>query len=276
MKKPVRNVLYIITIVICVFAIFLGVYAQFFKKEVDDDIGSDFFENNETGNTISYAEIKENFRDLFTNNFEESGYDDSRINKIDQTKPIIYTAIELQEESDGKYDINISIPLINIQGVKYNETTQSIFVQKVNDIMHNSTLYTICDISYTAYINNNILSVAIMASIKEGDSAQRIIVQSYNYNLETKQDIVITDILRERGLDEKIVENRIKTIVKKSAEDAKSMQNTGYNVYERDIESDIYEISKINNYIQGPDGELYIIFAYGNSAFTSEMDIIQI
>ena len=113
-------------------------------------------------------------------------------------------------------------------------------------------------------------------TIKEGDSAQRIIVQSYNYNLETKQDVVITDILRERGLDEKIVENRIKTIVKKSAEDAKSMQNTGYNVYERDIESDIYEISKINNYIQGPDGELYIIFAYGNSAFTSEMDIIQI
>ena len=125
MKKPVRNVLYIITIVICVFAIFLGVYAQFFKKEVDNDIGSDFFENNETGNTISYAEIKENFRDLFTNNFEESGYDDSRINKIDQTKPIIYTAIELQEESDGKYDINISIPLINIQGSIYNGNSAS-------------------------------------------------------------------------------------------------------------------------------------------------------
>ena len=88
--------------------------------------------------------------------------------------------------------------------------------------------------------------------------------------------IKIADILSERSLDETIVENRIKTIVKKSAEDAKSMQNTGYNVYERDVESDIYEIEKINNFIQGPDGELYIIFAYGNSAFTSEMDIIQI
>ena len=47
MKKPVRNVLYIITIVVCVFAIFLGVYAQFFKKEVDNDTGSEFLENNE-------------------------------------------------------------------------------------------------------------------------------------------------------------------------------------------------------------------------------------
>ncbi len=276
MKKTVRNILYIITIIICVVAIFLGVYAQFFKKEVDNDLEQGYLGNNSTGNNITYAEIKENFRDLFTNDFMDSGYDDSNINKIDQTKPIVYTAIELQEESDGKYNINISVPLINIQGVKYNETTQSIFVQKVNDIMSNSTLYTICDISYTAYVNNNILSVAIMASIKEGDSAQRIIIQSYNYNLETQKDVKITDILTERGLDEKIVEDRVKTIVKKAAEDAKSMQNTGYNVYERDVESDIYDIEKINNFIQGPDGELYIIFAYGNSAFTSEMDIIQI
>lgn len=276
MKKQVRNVLYVLIIIICVSAIFLGVYAQFFKKAVDNEVDYGPVGDNSTGNTVTYAQVKQNFRDLFTNDFMDSSYDDSQIRKIDASKPLIYTGIELEEESDGKYDLNIAIPLVNIQGVDYNETTQSIFVEKLNDIMNNATLYTICDISYTAYINNNILSVSIMASIKEGDSAQRIIIQSYNYNLATQKDVKITDILAERGLDEKIVANRIKTVVKKAAEDAKSMQNTGYNVYERDLESDIYEISKINNFIQGPDGELYIIFAYGNSAFTSEMDIIEI
>ena len=38
MNKTMRNVLYIITIIICVIAIFVGVYAQFFKKVSDNDI----------------------------------------------------------------------------------------------------------------------------------------------------------------------------------------------------------------------------------------------
>ena len=54
------------------------------------------------------------------------------------------------------------------------------------------------------------------------------------------------------------------------------MQSTGYNVYERDLDSDIYDVTEVNNFIQGPNGELYIIYAYGNQAFTSEMDIIEI
>lgn len=281
-KKPVRNVLYVIIIIICVAAIFLGVYAQFFKREKDDEAGTSFLGNNTTTeNTISYVEFKNNFKSLFTNDFEDRGYDDSNIKKIDASKPIVYTAIELEDESDGKYDIKVSIPIININidgegSNEYNSMTQRIFVEKLNDIMHNSTLYTICNISYTAYINNNILSVAIMASIKEGDSAQRIIIQAYNYNLEAKTDVKLTDILTARGLDEKIVSEKVKAVAKKSAEDAKSMQSTGYNVYERDLESEMYDISNINNFIQGPEGELYIIFAYGNTAFTSELDIIEI
>ncbi len=276
MKKPARYVLYVIIILICIAAIVIGVYAQFFKREVDNELGEGPIDGNGTSNTISYAEIKENFKDLFTNEFSIGNFDDSNIHKIDNTKPLVYTAVELDEESDGKYDMNISIPLININGIKYNATTQSIFVEKINEIRKNSNLFTRCDINYTAYINNDILSVAIMASIKEGDSAQRIIVQTYNCNLKTGKEVTVNDILKERGLEEKIVSNRINTVVKKAAEDAKSMQSTGYNVYERDVESSMYEISEINNFIQGPQGELYIIFAYGNDAFTSEMDIIEI
>ncbi len=274
MDKKVRNVLYVIIIIVCIISIIIGVYAQFFKKEKDDDLGSNPFGGNSTTNTITYEEVKQGFRDLFTNEFN-SEYDDSNIEKEDETKPLVYAAIQIEEEKDGKYDVNATVPRINIKGVNYNHTTEELFVDKLNDIA-NTDKYTICDVSYTAYINNDILSVAIMASIKEGDSAQRIIIKSYNYNLKTKKDVSISDIIEERGLDSKAVENRIKTIVNKAANDAESMQNTGYNVYTRDTESTIYQISGIDNFIQGPEGELYIIYAYGNNAFTSEMDIIKI
>lgn len=274
MDKKVRNVLYVIIIIVCIVSIIIGVYAQFFKKEKDDDLGENPFGGNSTTNTISYEEIKQGFRDLFTNEFN-SEYNDSNIEKEDENKPLVYTAIQIEEEKDGKYDVNATVPRINIKGVNYNETTENLFVEKLNDIAYTDK-YTICDVSYTAYINNDILSVAIMASIKEGDSAQRIIIKSYNYNLKTKKDVSINDIIEERGLDSKAVENRIKTIVNKAANDAESMQNTGYNVYTRDTESTIYQISGIDNFIQGPEGELYIIYAYGNNAFTSEMDIIKI
>ena len=112
--------------------------------------------------------------------------------------------------------------------------------------MTNASIYTICEVSYTAYINNDILSVAIMASIKEGDNAQRLLVQAYNYNLKTDSD------------------------------EARSVQSTGYNIYERDLSNSMYDVKNVTNFIQGPSGELYIIYAYGNVAFTSEMDIIEI
>ena len=84
----------------------------------------------------------------------------------------------------------------------------------------------------------------------------------------------VFEILEERGLDDKIITNKIKSIIKKAADDAKEMQSTGYNVYERNLNSDMYDVTAVNNFIQGPNGELYIIYAYGNSNPTSEKDIV--
>ena len=270
-KRRVRYVCYILITIFCIFAVFTGVYSQFFKKEAEDNTN---YGGNSFSNSVSYAEVKDSFKNLFSNNFLDNGYDDSEITKTDKDKPLIYTSISLDEESDGKYDINVSLPVVNIQGVSYNSITQNNFVNKLNDIIDNAQVYTICDMNYTAYINDDILSVAIMASIKEGDSAQRIIIQTYNYNLKTGQDVSINDILQIKELNLKDVDSRIKTIVRKVAEDSESMHSTGYNVFERDTESEIYNVENIDCFILGPQGELYIIFAYGNDSFTSEMDII--
>ena len=279
MNKSVRNAMYIVIMIVCIVAIFVGAYAQFFKKAKDNEEFKISGEN-VTENVITQAEIKQNFKDLFTNELLGSDYDETNLIKIDKSKPIVYSGIDgYENKEEEKYDIKATIPVINISNEiaeKYNNSTINTFVNKLNSILSDSKVYTIYDVNYTAYINNDILSVAIMASIKEGDSAQRLIIQTYNYNIKEEKEVTINNIFEARGLDASNVTKKIKSIVNKVAEDAKEMQSTGYNVYERDVNSDIYDATTVNNFIQGPNGELYIIYAYGNEAFTSEMDIIEI
>lgn len=282
MNKTIRYCLYGLATTVCIIAIFMGVYDQFFKKQVDTE------DSNILGsiNTVEQTEVKDSFKDLFTNQFFKGNYDDSSINKTDSTKELVYTyttaensSVTLKTNVDGKYDITAYIPIININNdvaKGYNMNTQNVFVSKINDIMSNSKQNTVCNISYTSYITNNILSVAIMASLKEGNSAQRVIVQTYNYNLTTGQDVKIGDILTLRELDKTAVNNKINSVITKAANDAKSMSESGYNIYQREVTSDLYDVSSVNNFIQGPNGELYIIYAYGNTSFTSEMDVIEI
>ncbi len=279
MNKTMRNVLYIIIIIICVIAIFVGVYAQFFKKVSDNDIDYNIISGNVSSNNTTIEEIKNSFKDLFTNEYFGFNHDENNIEKIDSSKPIVYNGLTFNQKEEDKYNIQATLPMINIAGevaTNYNNLTQQLFVDKLNNIIQSSDVYTICDMSYTAYLNNDILSVAIMASIKEGDNAQRIMIQTYNYNITTDKDVFISDIIELRDLDEKTINKKIKSVVNKAAEDAKSMQNTGYNIYERDVDSDKYDVTQVENFIQGPNGELYIIYAYGNETYTSEMDIIEI
>ncbi len=278
MNKTVRYTLYALISSICIIAIIVGVYSQFFKRVSENKIGDTNLPSGNNTNDVQ-AEIKDAFKDLFTNKFWGADYPDTNIKKIDSTKSLVYDAITGNYDKEGKYKITLDIPLINIDNEivsNYNKKTQEIFVNKVNDIMQKATVYTICDMTFTSYINNDILSVAIMASLKEGDSAQRIIVQSYNYDLKNNKEITIKDILSTRALDSNAVNKKISTIVKKAAKDAESLSQSGYEIYQRDLNSDMYDISNVTNFIQGPNGELYIIYAYGNESFTSEMDVIEI
>ena len=94
--------------------------------------------------------------------------------------------------------------------------------------------------------------------------------------MEKNQNVEVKDILKNRDIEESIVENRIQSVIKKASDDAEKMAESGYKVYKRELDDNIYKIENIQNFIQGPNGELYIIFAYGNNNETSEMDIIEI
>lgn len=274
--KTIRYIIYVVIIIFCVVAIGLGVYAQFFTKEpVQDAYGNDISAG---GNIVTAQDVNQSFIDLFTNEFY-SNYDESTITKVDDTKEIVYTFYSDNQTVEGKYSMNINIPVINIQSdvvTGFNNLTQSIFVDKINSVMAGTSVYTIYNLDYTAYVNNNLLSVAIKATIKEGDNPQRVIVQTYNYDLQTDSAVTLKEILEDRDIDETVVENRIKTVVQNASNDANKMAESGYTVYQRNVNDEMYQIDNITNFIEGPNGELYIIFAYGNNNYTSEMDIIEI
>ena len=274
--KTIRYIMYTVIIIFCIVAIGIAVYAQFFVKEpVQDAYGNDITAG---GNIVTTQDINQSFLDLFTNEFY-GNYDENNVMKLDNNKEIVYTFYSENQTIDGKYSMNINIPVINIQSdvvTEFNNLTQSIFVDKINAIMSGNGVYTIYNLDYTSYINNNILSLAIKATIKEGDNPQRVIVQTYNYNLETNEKVTVKDILEDRDIDETVVENRIKTVVQNAINDANKMAESGYTVYQRDINDEMYQIDNVANFMEGPNGELYIIFAYGNNNYTSEMDIIEI
>ncbi len=277
MKNP--KMLYILIGALCFLAIVAGIYAQFFVKDEDKNnviipTGNQT-PTEETGEKTQ-EEIKAQFTSLFTNVLNTGNYDTSTISKIDASKDIVYSAYDITENNDN-YEVNIHLPVINISGevpVGFNNITQTVFADKASEVLSNKGEKIIYQVNYVAYINGDILSLAINSTLKEGSNPQRIMVQTYNYNLATGEKVKIEDILSQKNLVQSEVQNKITDTVTRAKEEAEILVQSGYSVYSRDLGSDIYKLTNISNYLLGANGELYIIFAYGNQNHTSEMDIV--
>ena len=105
---------------------------------------------------------------------------------------------------------------------------------------------------------------------------QRLLIQTYNYDLSTGKQVTISDILNNRGLETTAVNKQIYSVITSAQASSDAMESSGYTVYKRDLQSDIYNVTNVQTFMQGPNAELYIIYAYGNSENTSEMDVIKI
>ena len=284
MNKTVRYILYAVIVAICIIALFVGVYGVIFKDASKTNITTGN-EDNETANQVQTAEeVKNGFKDLLTNEFFKSNFDDSKVQKADPDKEIVYDAVTSTDKKANYYELNVHIPFININSDlanQYNEYTQSQFVQYANNLVSKETPgdYTIYNVSFTSYINNDVLSVAILAEIKVGNEQQRTMVKTYNYNLTTNKEVTISEILDNRGIDSTVVNKKINSTVQEAKEQEEAMIDSGYNeIYQRDLQSDIYDVKRVTDFFQGPNGELYIIYAYGNTSdiATSEMDVVVI
>lgn len=282
-----RYILYIVIAIICIIAIFTGVYYQVSKDKPKKNTihQNEIVDEPEPDEAIDPEVLKEEFNSLFDNSFNDQGYDTTSIEKPEQYKEqdIIYAAYKFQAEKDEVYDVDINIPVFNVKSEmadEFNQITQSIFANKANEVLKSKDKYTIYNVEYVAYLNENILSLVIKSTLKEGTSAQRIIVQTYNYDIETKQKLTLNEVLQAKGIATREVNKKIEVQVKEANKQAEAIESalaqSGQTVYKRDINNAMYVTDNVNHFFIGLDGQIYIIYPYGNSNFTSEMDVIKI
>lgn len=265
-------IVYIALAILCIIAIGIAVYMQFFKDEkIGVVLGITKKEDKE------YNELKENFTNIFTNNLTKENMYTGEIKKIRENEDIVFSAYNVQEQKDN-YIINIQLPFFNINSDTAKEINKELtksFKEKSEQIMKSNTeekkIYTI---KYKAYVTNEILSMVILSELKEGNNNQRIIFKSYNYNLATNKQVDINELIQLKNIDKTNANKKIKEEIEKSQEQNTKLAELGYNTITRDATSDTYKIENTKEFFLGDKGYLYIIYPYGNKEYTSEMDIV--
>ena len=104
-----RKIFVISIIVICIVSINLAVYIQITQKEKKSIKKSDI-----EPVVVDTVELTENFESIFDNKINYQNNNVSSITKMDTSKELVYTLQSKKEKQEGKYDINVNIPYINI------------------------------------------------------------------------------------------------------------------------------------------------------------------
>lgn len=269
-----RIALYMAILIICLLAILISSYMLVFKSYESTTPTQHIPASEE-----DYLKMEEEFEKIFSN--ETINQTDSNIlitNKIKKQDEIIGTSYENKDKVAGKYSLNVKIPYININNTvvkKYNNKIEQIFKQKALDIINNNEskdiVYTV---DYIAYINeNHIVSIAIRSILKEGKNAQRTIIQTYNFDFKNNKEVTLEEILDSKGLAKENIEAKVVEKIKQEQAKVQELKKLGYNIFERDVTSDIYKVEKTTEFFIGQNNFLYLIYAYGNDNYTSELDL---
>ena len=271
-KLPKKaRIIYAITIIICAIAIALAIYRQFFYQE---DYSKNIVPNlnEEDSNTL-----KNKFEDLFINDIEIGNSSQTgSIKKINDDKKIIYRVFEGEKVIENSYNIQVHIPTINIDSEvikKYNEEINNEFVQKVRDILDTKNKNIIYTVEYVATLENNILSLMIRSDYKEGNNPQKVVIKTYNYDIIEDKELTLQELLQRKNRYLNEVQNTIKQEIEVEQKKAEDLKNLGYNIFSRDINSDMYKIENTDQFFVVED-RIYIIYPYGNTMQTNEVDLV--
>ena len=268
-KKTIT--IYIIVAIICIIAIFVVIGVQVLGNDVIDNL---FGINKLTKRTEQEeAELKANFENIFNNQIEEK--ENYETKKIDKNQKIVYTSYQKEEKNNG-YELNVNIPYINIKNStvqNFNKEIKDTFEKKSEEILQTTDKNNIFTVKYTANIENDILSLIIYSDLKQELSAQRTIIQTFNFNLENNKQLTLDETLNIYDINKNDVQNKINKDIQEEQRKSEELIELGYNVFSRDIKSEIYNIENIKEYFIY-NNNIYIIFAYGNDQMTSEMDLV--
>lgn len=271
-KIPKKRIIwYIVIILICILAIAVVIGVQILGNDIVDNLFgiSKITRRSEE----EEATLKANFETIFDNNVQDD--ENYKAQKIYKDKEIVYTDYTKEEQKE-KYDINVNLPYINIKNVtveKFNNEIKNSFQGKAEEILNTQEKNIIYTVKYKATIENNKLSLIIYSDLKQETSAQRIIIQTFNYDLENNKELTLEDILNNYEIKKNDVQDKVNKDIKEEQRKAEELKELGYNIFSRDVNSEIYKVENITEYFVY-NNNIYIIFAYGNDKITSEMDLV--
>lgn len=271
-KMPKRmKITYIVLICICALAISVAIGTQILGNDVVDNI---FGLNKITKRTEEEeAALKVNFESLLDNTLLDKG--NYTVQKNNQDKEIIYTEYSKQEKKDN-HELDVNLPYINIKNEevnKFNKEIKNSFEGKAEKVSQNTDENILYTVKYKASIKENILSLIIYSDLKQSSSAQRVIVQTFNYDLSQNKTLTFEDAINEFKLKKNEIQTKINTDIQNEENKSEELIKLGYNVFSRDTKSDIYKVENISEYFIY-NNNIYVIFAYGNDKMTSEKDIV--
>ncbi len=262
--------------VICVVALCLGIYEQFFYQYSDTDPFMMGINVGAKKTAEEYAMLKNQFNELFTNEVKTSS-DDIKASKLEDEKEIIYTAYSLEYEDETYYHVNAQIPIININSEevkKINEEIKNDYYNKANSVMRQTEGNTIYKVSYAAYINSDYVSLVIKSILKEEGKSEKVSVKTYNYSIAKEKMVELAELIERKGTTQEAVQKSINDEIKLADANAQVIANEYGTLYERDLSSDKYKVESAQVYFLTNDGYVYIIYPYGNDTYTNEMDIV--
>ena len=271
-KKTIS--IYIISIFVCILSIIVVIGIQV----LGDDIVNNIFGINKLVKRTEQEEavLKANFEEMFDNTIENiDNKQNYNIQKIETSKEIIYKSYEKRQKNE-KYELNVNLPYVNIKNAEaenFNKEIKSTFEAKSEEILKSTDRNIIYSVNYKANIENNILSLIIYSDLKQDMNAQRVIIQTFNFNLEKNEKIELSDALDSYNINENEVQNKIDKDIKEEQRKSDELKEIGYNVFSRDLESKIYKIQNIKEFFIYSNN-IYVIFAYGNEKITSQKDIV--
>ena len=269
-------IVYIIIFIICA----VGIAFALSKTEYfqDENVGRAFgIIDEDSEKEDEYNELKSDFDTIFTNQTENIGQGTLNVNKIDNRYDIVVTGYNNKEDREN-CKIDVSIPYINVansSAKEFNKRMNTRYKQKAETLEKQiSSMNIIYTVQYKAYLQNNILSLAIRSEYKEGEKSQKIMVDTFNYNVLEQREVKIDEILKIKNIENTAATNRIRNEIKAIQEQNQALIDEGYALYQRDYTSNRYDILNTNQFLYGKNGMLYVIYPYGNEDDTSETDIV--
>ena len=279
---PKKWMFFIVLALVCIVALCMGIYMQFFYKYADTDplmlginIGS-----KKTAEEIDI--LKAEFNNLFNNSILINS-ENVRVDRKEPSKELVYAGYNLVNEDENYYSVNAQIPILNINtdiAKAINGDIKQEYYDKANAIMRRTEGNTIYNVSYAAFVNQDILSLVIKSSLKEQNKSEKVSIKTYCYSLPEGKLLSInnvldsSDLLEGKGLSLENIQITINEDVKKAYNNAKIIAESYGTLYERDLQSEIYKLENTQNFFLTQDGYIYIVYAYGNNDYTNEMDII--